>query len=213
MKGGRILLFSGGHLGPWALAEITEGDFLLGVDRGTLFLIENGCRPDLAMGDFDSVNAAEFSRIKLESKECQACEPVVKDETDTEMAFNWALTQNPREILLLGVLGCRFDHTLANVHLLAKALQAGIPCRIVDEKNEILLINDAAVIRKDRFRQISLLPLTGRVTGITLTGFQYPLHQATLTLGHSLGISNILQDETGKVEIATGQLLIIKSMD
>lgn len=40
MKGGRILLFSGGHLGPWALAEITEGDFLLGVDRGTLFLIE-----------------------------------------------------------------------------------------------------------------------------------------------------------------------------
>lgn len=210
---GRILLFSGGHLGPWALAEITEGDFLLGVDRGALFLIENGCRPDLAMGDFDSVNAEEFSRIKLESKECLDCDPVNKDETDTEMAFNWALTQNPREIVLLGVLGCRFDHTLANVHLLAKALQAGIPCRIVDEKNEILLIKDAAIIRKNRFRQISLLPLTGQVTGITLTGFQYPLNQATLTLGHSLGISNILQDETGKVEIATGQLLIIKSTD
>nr|WP_274377232.1 hypothetical protein [Desulforamulus putei] len=44
-------------------------------------------------------------------------------------------------------------------------------------------------------------------------GFQYPLHRATLTLGHSLGISKVLQEETGKVEIATGQLLIIKSKD
>ncbi|GAB6159082.1 thiamine diphosphokinase [Desulfotomaculum varum] len=210
---GRILIFSGGVLGPWALQQISAGDFLLGVDRGALFLITNGRQPDLAIGDFDSVTPEEFALIRQASKQCLACDPVAKDETDTELAFNWALTRRPREILLLGVTGCRLDHTLANLHLLARALQEGVPCRIVDEKNEIMLIEDTTEINKDRFSHISLLPLTDRVTGITLTGFRYPLHRATLTLGQSLGISNILQAPAGKIEIAGGRLLIIKSRD
>ncbi|CCO08380.1 thiamine diphosphokinase [Desulforamulus hydrothermalis] len=210
---GRILIFSGGALGPWALQEIAAGDFLLGVDRGALFLIENGRQPDLAIGDFDSVTPTEFALIRQASKQCLSCDPVAKDETDTELAFNWALARRPREILLLGATGSRLDHTLANLHLLARALQEGIPCRMADEKNEVMLIQDTTEITKGRFSHISLLPLTDRVTGITLTGFRYPLHRATLTLGQSLGISNILQAPTGKIEIAAGRLLVIKSRD
>ncbi|NGQ96190.1 thiamine diphosphokinase [Brevibacillus sp. SYP-B805] len=209
----RILLFAGGSLGEWALREIQAGDLLVGVDRGALFLVRHGLLPDLAIGDFDSVSADEREEIRAGAKALSTCDPVWKDLTDTEMALRWAIEQSPAEIVLLGALGTRFDHTLANVQLLMKALRAGVPCRIVDEKNEVMLIDRGCSVEKDRFPHISLLPLSSEVTGITLTGFRYPLHQATLSTGDSLGISNVLEEETGTIELASGYLLVIKSMD
>jgi len=209
----RILLFTGGNLGPWALEQIRDGDTLVGVDRGAVFLIQNGLFPDLAIGDFDSVTEAELASIREQTRAFLTCDPVWKDQTDTEMAFHWALQQHPEEILILGALGTRFDHSLANIHLLARALEAGVPCRIVDEKNEVRLIKESTSVRKDRFHHVSLLPLSPEVRGITLEGFQYPLHKATLRIGDSLGISNVLLEETGRIHLDTGWLLVIKSMD
>ena len=209
----RILIFTGGQLGPWALQEIQPGDFLLGVERGALFLLQHGHQPDFALGDFDSVTTKEQTFIKQGSKQFWSCDPVDKNETDTELAFTWALAQLPREIVLLGALGSRFDHSLANVHLLAKGLTAGIPCRIVDEKNQLQLLNQKLHLQKSSFSQISLLPLSLEVQGVTLTGFQYPLHNATLTLGHSLGISNVLLADSGTIQITSGLLLTIQSTD
>lgn len=110
-------------------------------------------------------------------------------------------------------MGSRFDHTLANVHLLSKGLKAGVPCRIVDEKNEIMLVTDRITLRKSRYSHVSLLPLTETVSGITLSGFQYPLDKATLRMGDTLGISNVLVSETGTVSIEAGCLIVIQSMD
>jgi thiamine pyrophosphokinase len=128
--------------------------------------------------------------------------------------MNWALTIDPGEIVLLGAIGTRFDHSLSNVHLLRKALAAGIPCKIVDEHNEIRLVSQRCEVhRRPHFPQISLLPLTETVTGITLHGFRYPLTDATITIGQSVGISNVLEAETGIIEVGQGLLLVIQSRD
>ncbi|UFJ40253.1 thiamine diphosphokinase [Brevibacillus humidisoli] len=209
----RYLLFSGGNLGDWALDEVQEGDVLVGVDRGALFLLQHGIVPAYAVGDFDSVNEAERSQIEQQVASVASCDPVMKDLTDTEMAFRWALTQQPTEIILLGAVGSRLDHTLANLHLLVEAQKATVPCRIVDEKNEVLLVDGTAQIKKRRYRYVSLLPLSTQVTGITLEGFLYPLHRATLTIGQSLGISNELLGSHGTVSVESGQLLLIQSLD
>lgn len=209
----RILLFAGGSLGPWALRQIRPDDWLVGVDRGALYLVQQGYSPKLAIGDFDSVSLAEKEEIERHSQLVSSCDPVIKDLTDTEMALAWALEQHPAEIVLLGALGSRFDHTLANVHLLRKALKAGVPCKIVDETNEIHLTSSTLKVSRDHFSHLSLLPLTAEVTGITLDGFQYPLDNATLTIGDTLGISNVLTAETGTISVRSGQLLVIKSKD
>lgn len=209
----RYLLFSGGNLGPWALAEIKTDDLLIGVDRGALFLLRQGIVPHHAMGDFDSVCAAERSEIDQQVARVTSCDPVMKDQTDTEMAFRWALSQQPKEIILLGAVGSRLDHTLANLHLLAEAQKAGIPCRIIDEKNEVQLVTDTLLLERKRYSYVSLLPLSAQVTGITLSGFRYPLKQATLTRGQSLGVSNQLLAERGTISVESGQLLVIQSMD
>jgi thiamine pyrophosphokinase len=209
----RMLLFAGGNLGDWALENIHEDDHLIGVDRGALFLIRHGLVPHLAIGDFDSVTAEELSVIRERSRHLITCDPVMKDLTDTEMAFAWAMNRQPDEIVLLGGLGTRFDHTLANVHLLLKGLRAGIHCRIVDEKNEVMLIDKPTRVSQGRFSHVSLLPLSEQVNGITLEGFQYPLHRATLRIGDSLGISNVLQAEQGTIHVESGMLVVIKSID
>ncbi|WP_420897769.1 thiamine diphosphokinase [Brevibacillus marinus] len=209
----RYLLFSGGNLGPWALAEIRPDDRLVGVDRGALFLLRHGFVPHQAIGDFDSVSAAERAQIEQQVANVTACDPVLKDLSDTEMAFRWALSRQPAEIVLFGAVGSRLDHTLANLHLLAEAHKAQIPCRIIDEKNEVRLVTDTLHLQRKHYRYVSLLPLSGQVTGITLKGFRYPLNRATLTRGQSLGISNELLAERGLISIESGQLLVIQSMD
>jgi thiamine pyrophosphokinase len=213
MNGRRIVIVTGGTLGSWVKQELRQDDLLVGSDKGAYFLLENGFTPDLAVGDFDSVTAEELTYIRSASKLFLPCDPVDKDYTDTELAFNWALQQQPAEIVLLGALGTRFDHSLANVHLLRKGLETGTRCKIVDDHNEIILLNQTTAIYKGSYTHISLLPLSIEVTGITLTGFQYPLQSATLRIGQSLGISNILLQEKGLIEIDSGYLLVIQSKD
>lgn len=209
----RILIFAGGDLGPWALEEVRAGDFIIGVDRGALFLLQNKIVVDYALGDFDSVTPEEFAAIREWCTEAVSCDPVAKDYTDSEMAVNWALARKPSEIVILGALGSRMDHSLANIHLLSRCLQEGIACRIVGEKNEISLVDKYTSVFSGLYTYVSILPLTFEVTGVTLEGFQYPLNRATLHLGQSIGISNNITEEVGKISVESGQLLVIKSKD
>ncbi|MBB3151629.1 thiamine pyrophosphokinase [Paenibacillus endophyticus] len=209
----RIVICTGGQLGPFALEHIDTADLLIGADSGARFLVNHGYRPDISIGDFDSVSEQELLAIRSSSSQTIACDPIDKDYTDTEMAMRLALDLQPREIILIGALGTRFDHSLANVHLLALASEAQVPASIIDNHNKITLLTDTAFISHHGYPNVSLLPLSLKVTGITLTGFQYPLDDASLTIGQSLGISNVLLSESGRIAIASGLLLVIQSRD
>jgi thiamine pyrophosphokinase len=101
------------------------------------------------------------------------------------------------------------------VHLLARAADLGLVCRVEDDHNRVQLVcgGQRLEVRRDRFPYVSLLPLTAEVTGIDLHGFQYPLADAVLRLGESLGISNRLVAPTGSVSCRSGRLLVIGSRD
>ncbi|GAB6930181.1 thiamine diphosphokinase [Paenibacillus sp. JCM 10914] len=209
----RVLIFTGGELSVPLLDEIREGDFIIGADRGALFLIEHGVHPDLAVGDFDSVTSDDMSRIHAASKQVVECDPIDKNLTDTELAMELAIEKSPESILILGATGTRLDHTLANIHMLIRGLHHHIPCSILDENNWISLTGSSCTVHNKGFTYVSLLPLTTEVSGITLEGFEYPLNHATLRLGQSLGVSNKLTEDRGMVHIEGGLLLIIQSKD
>jgi thiamine pyrophosphokinase len=213
MSIGRIIIFSGGRLGDWALSFIQPADMLIGADSGALFLARHGITPHLAIGDFDSVTAEEMIKIRENSRKVESFEPVDKDYTDTELAFEKALSFGPQEIILTGALGTRFDHSLANIHLLVKALAKGISASILDEHNEIRIVSNRLTLTRGAFTHVSLLPLSTIVTGITLDGFQYPLTDAVLTMGQSLGISNVIIEEKAHIRLSSGLLLAIQSRD
>ncbi len=209
----RAVIVTGGTLGDWVSPLIDQNDILIGCDRGALFLLEHGFVPDISLGDFDSVSDEERRRIRKESKHYIDCDPIHKDMSDTALALDWAISKAVQEILILGATGTRLDHSLANIYLLKKSLDSRIPCKIIDANNEIVLIQAISKIKKGNYPYISLLPFGGQVTGITLTGFQYSLNHATLSLGESLGISNVLQQDEGTIELEHGYLLVIQSTD
>jgi thiamine pyrophosphokinase len=213
MKHTRILIFTGGELSTGFLNEVQEGDFIIGADRGALFLIEHGIKPDLSVGDFDSIPPEQMDRVHSMSGKVIDCDPIDKNLTDTELAFELAMERSPESIMILGATGTRLDHTLANIHMLIRGLQHHIPCTILDENNFITLTGSSCIVENKGFTYVSLLPLTTEVTGIYLEGFQYPLQDATLRLGQSLGVSNRLAEEKGTVRIEGGLLLIIQSKD
>ncbi|MFC5467608.1 thiamine diphosphokinase [Cohnella suwonensis] len=210
----RALIFTGGTLGRWALDRIEEGDFLVGADRGAAFLIDNGRVPDLALGDFDSVTPPQLENIRRSSRQFIDFDAVDKDWTDTELALRETIARGYRLVVLLGAIGTRFDHSLANVQLLEYARERGCLLLVADERNEIRLCDGRTEIEHDAaFSHVSLLPLTYEVKGITLTGFRYPLHEATIRAGASIGVSNVLDAPAGRIEIKEGLLLVIRTRD
>ncbi|WP_340003508.1 thiamine diphosphokinase [Paenibacillus sp. FSL K6-0276] len=213
MSSKRVVIFAGGELSPEYFDLLDEDDFIIGADQGALFLISHGYTPDIAVGDFDSVSPEALQDIESKSKKTITCDAVNKDLTDSEMALDIAMDQQPDSILLLGVTGTRIDHSLASIQMMTRALQRQINCYVMDTHNYITLTGSQAVINDLGYTYVSLLPLTPEVSGITLEGFQYPLTDATLKLGQSLGVSNKLISSSGTVTIRSGLLLIIQSKD
>ncbi|WP_379151889.1 thiamine diphosphokinase [Paenibacillus sp. sgz5001063] len=209
----RVVIFAGGDLSAHYLSLLDEEDFIIGADRGALFLVSHGIVPDISVGDFDSVTSDDLKLIQTGSKRTITCDPIDKDLTDSEMALDLALDTQPESILLFGVTGTRIDHTLASIQMMTRALQRKVCCSVMDTHNYITLTGSKTEILDRGYTYVSLLPLTPEVTGITLEGFQYPLTNATLKLGQSLGVSNVLSDKSGTVSIDSGLLLIIQSKD
>lgn len=211
----RAVIFTGGRLSDWMIEDLNDEDLVIGADSGALFLLRHGVRRFVALGDFDSVSAEDAEAIRRQTASVRDFDPVMKDWTDTELAFLHAVSSGAQEIVVYGGLGTRFDHSLANVHLLHRAAELGIRCRVEDEYNRVQLVSsgETAEIWKGRFTYVSLLPLTSAVEGITLEGFQYGLRNATLRVGESRGISNQLLGSSGKVTVAKGRLLVICSRD
>lgn len=213
MPSNRVVIFAGGTLSQESLLLIDEGDFIIGADRGALFLVSHGVTPDISVGDFDSVSPGDLQTIKQGSKEIISCDPFDKDLTDSEMALELALNKQPESILLTGVTGTRLDQTLASIQMMTRALQRQVNCSVVDANNYITLTGSQTLVLDRGYTYVSLLPLTPEVTGITLQGFLYPLDNATLKLGQSLAVSNRLLAASGIVTIESGLLLIIQSND
>lgn len=211
----RIVIVTGGELHPEDLQAIGAEEWVIGVDGGAARLLQAGVTPDLVVGDFDTAGVEmlpQLTQLGIRVKKL----PREKALTDTQYAVEQALLLRPTSIQILGALGgARFDHALGNLFLLERIRSVGVSGIIRSVKNRLRLLigREETVITSSCFRFVSLLPLSEQVRGVTLTGFRYPLYQATLSRGDTLGVSNELTNPKGKIEIAAGKLLVIESSD
>lgn len=219
----RCLLICGGAFDEeFSKAYINEDDFelIIAVDRGLVYANQIGLRVDMLLGDFDSVKKEVFDQYTKEKEETVKAPRViqlnpVKDMTDTEEAIDVAIREGATEITILAATGRRLDHSLANINLLMKPLKKSVKACILDKNNRVYLNNrDFSIKRSALFgKYISFIPLSSEVSGVTLTGFKYPLNDYTLTIGNSLGVSNELIQEEAHVSLTDGILITIESRD
>ena len=212
------VIISGGSLNPdFALAFLRkeEPEILIGADRGICFLRDKGIRPTHIVGDFDSASgdALEYFR-RFPEIPIRKFNPV-KDLTDTEIAMNLAIELGAERIFILGGTGTRLDHVVANIKLLAMALEQGKECILLDEHNRIRLTDQPLTIEKKKQygKYVSLFAFGGQVKGLTLRGFFYPLTEYDMTPENPIGVSNEITAENGEISFSSGMLLVMESKD
>lgn len=214
----KIVIVSGGHIEDefakkWI--EHEQADFILVADSGMEFMRRANIKPDMIIGDFDSVGLETLTFFREQQgiifKELNP----IKDDTDTEFAIRQAIELGAKEIMVLGATGTRLDHVLGNVALLGIGLKEQVDIQLVDAHNRIRMIDRSLKLKKaEQFGgYVSLLPYAGEVKGVTLKGFKYPLDNYTMGSFSSLGISNEIVEEEAEILLEAGALVVIESRD
>ncbi len=206
------VIIAGGEITDYQKIKtlISAQDYIICADGGTRHARALGLIPQLIIGDMDSVLPEELQYYQQRGATVYRY-PREKDEVDTELALREALNSGQRHILLVGVTGGRLDHTLANIHLLVIAANAGVKAVMVDERQRITLItpNIPAKLTGWPGKLLSLLPLTTEVTGVKSRGLKWELNGRTFTVGKPFGISNQFTGSIAEISVKEGFLLCI----
>ena len=178
-----------------------EKFFVIACDGGFLNAQKLGIKPDLLIGDFDSVGDLEVeNKIQF---------PVEKDKSDAELAVDWGINNGFSEFEIWGALGGDVDHTLFNISLLLKIEKVGKRGRIFHPPLSIFLLEKAGKIIGNVGDKVSLYPFTDVVKNVKVRGFKYPLHEEDIVKGSTRTLSNELIKREGWVEFEKGMILVI----
>ena len=188
-------------------ARIASAERIVGVDGGSRHLRGLDLLPHLAVGDMDSIPSDLLEHYRNAGVEMHL-HPPRKDATDLELALELALERGATSVTILGGTGGRLDHTLGNLFLLARCLPVGIPACIMDDRQCIHLVDRSLTLTGAPGDTLSLLPATPEVGGVSLSGLEYSLNEATLTFGTSWGMSNVFTETLATVTLRTGRLFV-----
>ena len=190
---------------------LREDDWFVAADGGQNTMQAMGITPALVVADFDSSGCPQEKDAAVEVVHL----PVCKDETDTLAAAMIAFERGYRCFLLLGCLGGRLDHTMANIQVMAALTAKGCHVVLADEHNEVTLW-EPGEYRLD-FRPhagFSLLAYDSVVTGVSIRQAAYTMENGCLTSDYPLGISNeFLPELPAEISFKTGRLLVFSSKD
>lgn len=214
----RTVIVSGGVLEEGFVLPILQGEeteYIVGVDRGLLFLYKHGIKPDYIVGDFDSAPKDVVKYYKEDTNiPIREFNPV-KDATDTENALRLCLDLRRKNIWILGATGARIDHLWANIQCLKIAKEAGAEAVILDSRNRIRLLDDSIVLNKEEAygKYFSLFPLGGTICDFNITGAKYPLNHHTLEPYDSLCVSNEFVEDEVEITFPFGEVILMETRD
>lgn len=201
-------IFTGGEIKDLSFIDeiAVKKTFVICADSGYLYAKRLGIKPDLLIGDYDSLGYVPYdveNVIRFPSE---------KDDTDLMLAVKEALKYNCDDIDIYGALGGRFDHTFSNVQALGFLSLHNINARIISDNDEITLLNPGKYTfeRRENF-SLSLFAYSDIVEGLCIKGTKYPADNITLTNSFPLGMSNCVTDEKAEISFTTGRLLAVQS--
>ena len=185
-------------------ARLRDDDYFVFCDSGLRHAEGLGASPDLIVGDFDS---HENPHMDVET----IVLPREKDDTDTFFAAKEMLSHGFEEFLLVGVIGARLDHTLANLSILLMLDTAGKTAKAVDDYSEMEIVSSGPAFIEDTYSFFSLMNITGEAEGVTIENAKYPLENAAIECDYQYAVSNeVLPGKVARVSVAKGRLLLIK---
>lgn len=194
-----------------SLSSITkDADFIICLDGGWDIAAEENIMPDLIMGDMDSLIGKLPENIPTERFTPE------KDYTDLELALMKSIELNGENITVIGGIGGRLDHTIANIQLLSQYTDSFDSLIMMDRKNKCFVLNEnqkkGTVIKAETDSYFSAFSLSEECLGLTIKNAKYPLLNHTLPRTGSLCVSNeFINEKDAVISIKDGTLLVVIS--
>lgn len=182
------------------------GDCVIAADGG--YGQECGCAPDFVVGDFDSLGYVPIG-------EHVQVHPKQKDDTDMMLAVKLGLENGYRDFVLLGGIGGRLDHTMANVQTLAYLHEQGAKGVLKSEATDIYLLgardNEDGVITfgPETMGILSVFSYGEKAEQVGICGAEYEMKNGVLTDAFPLGVSNSFVGKEVVISVGKGRLLIV----
>ena len=204
----KVFIFTGGSIKPENITEKHEkGDMVIAADAGYLNAKRLGFSVDVLVGDFDSLGKENIPE-GVEVVEL----PAEKDVTDTQVALDVAIKSGTRQIIIIGGLDGRLDHTLSNMAILRELSALHIYAYITDGQNRVRYINGGSeIIIRSRFKYFSLIADDKAVKGVCIEGAKYPLKNAKLERSRQFAVSNEIVGNCALISVKRGGLFIVES--
>ena len=199
----KAVLFAGAAITDYSFCEkyLQNADCIICCDGGMHHAKALGITPEVL---------EEYRNMGISIRQF----PTHKNETDMQLGMLLALELGATELVLIGGIGDRFDHTLANAHLLLYLLKKGVRGILVNEKNRVELIDKEVTLYGKAGDLVSTIPLSMLVEGVTLEGLEYPLVDYDLALDDKLvAVSNVMTGTEAKVKIRKGYLFVMQTRD
>jgi thiamine pyrophosphokinase len=206
----RAFIYTGGSVRVEFITEHPKADDLcIAADQGYHTAKALGERIDLLLGDFDSIGSVPGD----EGMEIQRV-PAEKDYTDTQLAVEIALERGADEIIIIGGLSGRLDHTLSTLAILEDLNARGVYCTITDGQNRARYMKSTStLIARSPYKYLSLIAADEVVKGVDIEGCKYPLKKATLRRSHQFAVSNEITGNVAFISVKKGGVFIIESRD
>lgn len=206
----KAFVFTGGKVyDEYVVERPGEGDLILSADAGLLTAKRFGYTPQIVLGDFDTLRNPEFP----EGAEVLRS-PAEKNDTDTQLAVQTAISRGAGELILIGGMEGRVDHTLSTLAVAEKLWELHIPMILTNGKNRVRFVRSSGVIlMRSQYTFFSILAVDEELKGVTLEGCKYPLKKAKISRSHQWAVSNEITGNCALIEIRKGGAFIIESMD
>ena len=207
----KAFIYTGGEILPKHISECpTEDDLVIAADGGYHNAQKMGVTPNLLLGDFDSLKKGEKIPDGVEILQV----PAEKDDTDTQLAVQVALEKGAKELVIVGGLDGRLDHTLSNLAILEDLYEKNIRAVITNGQNRARFIrNSGVILLREHFRYFSILAADPLLKGVSVDGCKYPLKKAKLQKTRQYAVSNEIVGNCALIEIKKGGAWVIESSD
>ena len=205
-----ILVFANGILPDvsWIRPFLADSPIIIAADGGFKHVRRLHLFPNVVIGDMDSLPPIVLDDPELEDTEFIKFS-TDKDETDLEIALQFAASKFEGEILVIGALGGRIDQTLANMLSLTHPHLRDRHIEILEENQRAWLCQPETIIKGQVGDLVSLIPLRGNVHITKTKGLKWPLLNETLLFGHTRGVSNEMTAQVATVHKLDGDLLCV----
>jgi len=203
----KICHIAGAASAEKAVVTRRPGDLVIAADGGIRLLWRLGVEPDLTLGDFDSLGFTPEGENIVRH-------PPEKDDTDMLLAVREGIARGYRVFSIVGGLGGRLGHTLANIQTLLFIANAGGIGFLHGDGTVVTAVKDGRLrFPAGRRGLVSVFSAGERAEGVSERGLKYRLDDALLTNDRPLGVSNEFTGKEAEVTVKNGALVIVWAED